>query len=95
MSSAFAIVTGLLLAFQPNASQVVRIPDPPKEHPRLYLSGEDVKELKSRMESKKGQQIIRALEKAGRDRTPEEELAETDRGFRYYFKKRGVTSRAQ
>ena len=95
MSSAFAIVTGLLLAFQLNAPQAVRIPDPPKEHPRLYLSGEDVKELKSRVESKKGQQIIRALEKAGRDRTPEEEQAETDHGFRYYFKMRGVTSRAQ
>lgn len=35
------------------------------------------------------------MRKLGVDRTPAEEAQETDRGFRYYFKMRGVTSRVQ
>ena len=73
----------------------IRIPNPPKGHPRLYLSVDDIADLKTRMESSKGKAIIKALEEAGVDRTVAEEAAEKDHGFRYYFKMRGVTSRAQ
>jgi heparin/heparan-sulfate lyase len=76
-------------------SAPVTIPDPPRGHPRLYLTQDDIPDVRRRVESPQGQKIIRALEKAGQDRTPQEEAAETDRGFRYYFKMRGVTSRAQ
>ena len=38
---------------------------------------------------------IATMEKLGKDRTPEEEAEVTDRGFRYYFVMRGVTTRAQ
>ena len=73
----------------------VTIPDPPKGHPRLYLGSKDIPALKARIESPQGQKIMRALAKLGEDRTPAEEAAETDRGFRYYQKMRGLTSRVQ
>ena len=73
----------------------VTIPDPPKGHPRLYLESKDVPALKARMESPRGRKIIKTFAKLGEDRTAAEEAAETDRGFRYYQKMRGLTSRAQ
>lgn len=75
--------------------QSIRIPDPPRKHPRLYLTTDHLPDLRARVKTQQGGQIIRALEKAGIDRTPEEEARETDHGFRYYFKMRGVTSRVQ
>lgn len=73
----------------------VKIPDPPKEHPRLYIREGEISKLRERMVHPQGKKIIDALRKAGVDRTPEEEARETDRGFRYYAKMRGVTSRVQ
>lgn len=77
------------------SAKEIKIPDPPKVHPRLYIRESEVGDLRARMEHPQGKKIIAALEKAGVDRTPEEEARETDRGFRYYAKMRGVTSRAQ
>ncbi len=73
----------------------VTIPDPPKGHPRLYLGPGDIPALKARMKTPQGKKILRAMAELGKDRTPDEEAAETDRGFRYYQKMRGLTSRAQ
>ncbi|MCQ2135414.1 MAG: DUF4962 domain-containing protein [Bacteroidales bacterium] len=64
-------------------------------HPRLYVQKKDINALREKAESPTGGKILRALAKAGVDRTPEEEAKEKDRGFRYYFRMRGVTSRAQ
>lgn len=77
------------------AGKEIKIPDPPKEHPRLYIRESEISSLRKRMEHPQGKKIIAALSKAGVDRSPAEEAAERDRGFRYYAKMRGVTSRAQ
>ena len=47
------------------------------------------------MLTKEGRKILSLMNKIGLDRTPDEEAAEQDRGFRYYAKMRGVTMRAQ
>ena len=73
----------------------VIVPVPPSIHPRLYLQACDVPALKERIKTPQGQQVIKNLQKLGIDRTPAEEARETDRAFRYYYKMRGVTSRAQ
>ncbi|MBQ7269219.1 MAG: heparinase II/III family protein [Bacteroidales bacterium] len=73
----------------------VKIPDPPKKHPRLYLRQDDLPEVRARVESPDGQRIIRALRKAAVPRTPEEEAKEDRSGFRYYMRMRGLTSQAQ
>lgn len=75
--------------------EVKKYPIPPKGHPRLYIRSNEISDLQSRMESSKGKSIIRQLEKYSIPRTAEEEAAETDRGFRYYFKMRGLTSKVQ
>ena len=77
------------------AGKEIKIPDPPKEHPRLYIRESEVSSLRKKIEHPQGKKIINALAKAGVDRSPEEEASERDRGFRYYAKMRGVTSRAQ
>lgn len=73
----------------------VTVPVPPAEHPRLYVRASDIPDVRARMESDEGKAILAKLKKAGIDRTPEEEASEKDRGFRYYFKMRGLTSRVQ
>ena len=73
----------------------VAIPMPPMEHPRLYIRPSGLEDLRARVETPEGKQIIARLEALSVDRTPEEEAAETDRGFRYYFKMRGLTSKVQ
>lgn len=73
----------------------VTVPIPPQTHPRLYLRAADIPNLKERLKTPQAQQTIAALKAMGKDRTPEEEAADPDRAFRYYYKMRGVTSRAQ
>lgn len=73
----------------------VTVPLPPKEHPRVFVRSEEIPALKIRMERKEGKSILQKLQKASVPRTPEEEAAETDRGFRYYAKMRGLTSKVQ
>ena len=73
----------------------VSVPVPPAEHPRLYVRAYEIPELKEKMKTPDGRKILAALEEAAVDRTPEEEAKEKDRGFRYYFKMRGLTSRVQ
>ena len=73
----------------------VTVPLPPKEHPRVFVRTEEIPTLKQKMEHKAGKKIIKQLKAASVPRTPEEEAAEKDRGFRYYAKMRGVTSKVQ
>ena len=73
----------------------VTIPVPPQTHPRLYLQACDIPALKERIQTPQGQRVIKALQKLGIDRIPDEEARETDHAFRYYYKMRGVTSRVQ
>ena len=73
----------------------VTIPIPPDVHPRLYIQEKDIPELKARLENPQIKKTIATMEKLAKDRTPEEEAEVTDRGFRYYFVMRGVTTRAQ
>ena len=47
------------------------------------------------MEHPHVKEVLATLNKLGKDRTPEEEAKVKDRGFRYYFEMRGVTSRVQ
>lgn len=73
----------------------VTIPVPPAEHPRLYIRASEIPELEARMKRPEGKAIVSQLKKAAVPRTPEEEAKETDRGFRYYAKMRGITSQVQ
>ena len=73
----------------------VTVPLPPKEHPRVFVRSEEIPALKVKMEHPDGKMILKQLKKAAVPRTPEEEAAEKDRGFRYYAKMRGVTSEVQ
>lgn len=73
----------------------ISVPLPPMEHPRLYIRPGEVENLKARMETPEGRKILSRLKTLSKPRTPEEEEAERDRGYRYYFKMRGLTSRVQ
>ena len=73
----------------------VTVPLPPKEHPRVFVRAEEIPALKQKMQHPDGKKIIKQLKKASVPRTPEEDAAEKDRGFRYYAKMRGVTSQVQ
>ncbi len=73
----------------------VSVPLPPIEHPRLYIRPDGIDDLRARVASPEGKKIIARLNKLSVPRTPEEEAAEKDRGYRYYFKMRGLTSRVQ
>ena len=73
----------------------VSVPLPPTEHPRLYIRPDGIDELKARVGTPEGRKIISRLSSLAVPRTPEEDAAEKDRGFRYYFKMRGLTSRVQ
>lgn len=73
----------------------VTVPLPPKEHPRVFVRSEEIPALKQKMLHPDGKKILRQLTKASVPRTPEEEAGEKDRGFRYYAKMRGVTSKVQ
>ena len=73
----------------------VTVPLPPKEHPRVFVRTEEIPALRLKMEHKAGKKILKQLEEASVPRTPEEDAAEKDRGFRYYAKMRGITSKVQ
>lgn len=73
----------------------VTVPLPPKAHPRVFVRTEDIPELKEKLKHPDGKKILRKLEKASVPRTPEEEAAVKDHGFRYYAQMRGVTSKVQ
>lgn len=73
----------------------VLVPIPPQTHPRLYVRSAHLPDLKKRMEHPQVKEVLATLRKLGVDRTAEEEAKVTDRGFRYYFEMRGVTSRVQ
>ena len=73
----------------------VTVPIPPQTHPRLYLRASDIPALKERLKTPQAQKTLAALKEISKDRTPEEEAAETNHAYRYYHKMRGVTSRAQ
>lgn len=99
MKKYISILVSLLLNLLP-ASAAARtsgdFPVPPSGvHPRLYIQKKEIPQLRYKAESPTGQKILRTLDKAGKDRTPEELAKEKDRGFRFYFRMRGVTSRAQ
>lgn len=73
----------------------VRMPLPPEEHPRLFVRSWEIPALKVRMSHPEGKKILKQLSEASVPRTSGEEAKETDRGFRYYAKMRGVTSQVQ
>lgn len=73
----------------------VNVPLPPIEHPRLFVRSNEIPALKEKMQHAEGKKILKKLQKASVPRTAEEEAKETDRGFRYYAKMRGVTSQVQ
>ncbi len=73
----------------------IRIPLPPKNHPRLYLRSGDIPELRERLKTPEGKAILAKMKKAAKPRTAEEEAKATDRGFRYYAQMRGVTTQSQ
>lgn len=73
----------------------ITIPIPPSTHPRLYVRPANLPDLKKRMDHPQVKANLATLRKLGIDRTAEEEAKVTDRGFRYYFEMRGVTSRVQ
>ena len=73
----------------------ISVPLPPMEHPRVFVRGEEIPALKVKMQTKAGKKILRKLNEQSVPRTAEEEAAEKDRGFRYYAKMRGVTSKVQ
>ena len=73
----------------------VTVPIPPAEHPRLYVRSSDIPELRERLKDPRVQKVVQKLEKLSVPRTAEEEAATKDRGFRYYFAMRGLTSEVQ
>ena len=73
----------------------VSVPLPPKEHPRVFVRTEEIPALKAKMQTKDGKKILRKLAEASVPRTAQEDAAEKDRGFRYYAKMRGITSKVQ
>ena len=73
----------------------VSVPLPPMEHPRVFVRSEEIPALKAKMQTKDGKKILRKLTEASQPRTAEEEAKEKDRGFRYYAKMRGITSKVQ
>mgnify|MGYP001524452376 CR=1 FL=1 len=73
----------------------VNVPVPPQTHPRLYVRSSDLPALKERMKTPQAQQTLSLMKELSKDRTPAEEAAVTNRGFRYYYEMRGVTSRVQ
>ena len=71
----------------------VSVPIPPKTHPRLYIRPNEISELKERLQTPEAQQTIAVLKELSKPRTAIEEKAEGEnRGFRYYYKMRGITS---
>ena len=73
----------------------VNVPIPPQTHPRLYVRSSDLPALKERLKTPQAQQTLSLMKELSKDRTPAEEAAVTNRGFRYYYEMRGVTSRVQ
>lgn len=107
MKKCMLLITGFLLFFclASNAQKRnevtweklddVLVPIPPQTHPRLYVRSAHLPDLKKRVEHPQVKEVLATLRKLGVDRTAEEEAKVTDRGFRYYFEMRGVTSRVQ
>lgn len=73
----------------------ISVPVPPSVHPRLYVRSGDIPELRERLKRPEVREIIRKMEKLSEPRTREEEAETKDRGFRYYFAMRGITSEVQ
>ena len=73
----------------------ISVPVPPSVHPRLYVRSGDIPELRERLKRPEVREIIRKMEKLSEPRTREEETETKDRGFRYYFAMRGITSEVQ
>ncbi len=96
MKRFYLILAALLLSVGVSAQVLDDFPEPPAGvHPSLYHQKKEIPAIRDKAESSTGGKIIRTLQRAGKDRTPEEEAKEKDRGFRYYYRMRGVTSRAQ
>lgn len=100
--AAAALISAVTFAQERKQNEVVwkemngvTVPLPPLEHPRLFVRSWEIPALKEKMEHAEGKNIIRKLTKASVPRTAEEEAKEKDRGFRYYAKMRGVTSKVQ
>ena len=91
----FLLLCSLLTTPSADSVQTVKLPDPPKVHPRLYVSADELDALRQKVETPMGQKLIRSMQKTAKERTPEEEAKEKDRGFRYYARMRGVTMRSQ
>jgi len=89
----FAALLSAIAAFAADGS----FPLPPSgEHPRLYIMASEIPALRSRMNSRPGKEILAQMKRNAIPRTAEEEGAEDPvKGFRYYFKMRGVTSQIQ
>lgn len=64
-------------------------------HPRLYITESEIPALRERMQTPQGQEILRLMEANAVPRTAMEEGMDSDRGFRFYFKMRGLTSKVQ
>ena len=63
----------------------VNVPIPPQTHPRLYVRSSDLPALKERLKTPQAQQTLSLMKELSKDRTPAEEAAVTNRGFRYYY----------
>jgi len=65
------------------------------EHPRLYIRANEVPALKAKMRTPEGKETIRQIRELSVPYTAEEEAKIKDRGFRYYYAMRGLTSKAE
>ncbi len=88
-----AAIAALCMASSVSARADIDIPR--GEHPRLYIRANEIEALRARMETSRGKAILAEMERNAVPRTPMEEAMDTDRGFRYYFKMRGLTSKVQ
>lgn len=96
MKGILGIFVALLSAVASYAADA-SFPLPPEgEHPRLYIRADEIPQLRERMNSREGKAILAKMRSNAIPRSAEEEAAEDPvKGFRYYFKMRGVTSQIQ
>lgn len=69
------------------------MPVPPKEHPRLYLRGENIPDLKNRMSDPVLKQVYQALVEMGKKESPQRPLPVTN--WNYYAEPKGAQVRAE